>query len=176
MNPTNIHLKFGSKMMNILKKGVGLTNRLLFGLAGICLVLMMALACSNMVMRSLGHPIKGTFELMGFFGAMVAALSLVGTQASGGHIVITIFQKRFPKPVRIVLDMVTSVLSLVFFGLMAWQTWVLALGIREFEELSETLQIIYYPFILVVCLGVVALVVQIVLGTLILCTGNGEKS
>ena len=162
--------------MDILKKGVDGINRGLFWLAGICLMLMMGLACSNMIMRSLGEPIKGTFELMGFLGAMVAALALAGTQAGGGHIVITIFQKRFPKRVRAVLDMFTSLLNLAFFGLMAWQTWVLALGIREFEELSETLQIVYYPFIIIVCLGVTALVVQIVLETLVLCVGDGEKS
>jgi TRAP-type C4-dicarboxylate transport system permease small subunit len=162
--------------MDILKKGIDRVNLGLFWLAGMCLMLMMGLACSNMIMRSLGHPLKGTFELMGFFGAMVAALALAGTQAGGGHIVITIFQKHFPKGVRAFLDMFTSLLSLIFFGLMAWQTWVLALGIREFEELSETLQIIYYPFIIIVCLGVTALVVQIILETLMLCMGNGEKS
>lgn len=162
--------------MENIHKGIRLANNGLLWLAGICLILMMGLACSNMVMRSLGYPVKGTFELMGFLGAMVASLSLAGTQASGGHIVITIFQRHLPKVMRKVLDILTSFLSLFFFGLMAWQIWELALSIREFEELSETLQIIYYPFIFVVCLGVTALVVQIVLETVILCAGKGETS
>ena len=163
-------------IMDTLKQWIDRSNRSLFCLAGLCLMLMMGLACSNMVMRSLGYPVKGTFELMGFLGAMTAALALPGTQSAGGHIIITIFQRRFPRKVRRVLDVVTSLICLGFFGLTAWQTWVLAFGIREFEELSETLQIVYYPFILVVCLGVSALVLQILLETLMLSIAGEEHS
>ncbi len=162
--------------MEFLRKWIRRANSGLFCLAGICLMLMMALACSNVVMRFFGHPIKGTFELMGFLGAMAAALALAGTQAGGGHIVITLFQRHFPRKMRRMLDILTSCINLFFFGLMAWQTFELALGIREFEELSETLQIVYYPFILVVCLGVGALVVQIVLETMMLAGGRGDES
>ncbi len=160
--------------MHTVKKIIQMANNTLFCLAGLCLMGMVALACSNMALRFFGHPIKGTFELMGFLGAMVAGLALAGTQAGKGHIVITIFQDRFPKMMRAVLDLLTSMLCLAFFGLVAWQTWDLAFSIREFEEVSETLQIIYYPFVFVVFLGVAALVVQILMETILLFQNRGE--
>jgi TRAP-type C4-dicarboxylate transport system permease small subunit len=163
--------------MQRVQKYIDLTNRLLFCLAGVCLLGMVALACSNMVLRFFGQPVKGTFELMGFLGAMTAGLALAGTQAGKGHIVITIFQDRFPGRLRKILDMTTSFVCLVFFGMVAWQTWNLAMSIREFEEVSETLHIIYYPFILLVCLGLVALVVQLLMESVALCCDtNGEEA
>ncbi len=153
---------------------IDLINRFLFCLAGLCLMGMVVLACSNMVFRFFGYPIKGTFELMGFLGAMVAGLALSGTQAGKGHIVIAIFQHRFPGWMRKILDVMTSLMCLFFFGLVAWQTWTLAFFIREFEEVSETLHIVYYPFILVVCLGIMALVVQLLMET-ILFVGSEKK-
>jgi TRAP-type C4-dicarboxylate transport system permease small subunit len=131
-----------------------------------------------MVFRFFGYPIKGTFELMGFLGAMVAGLALAGTQAGKGHIVIAIFQDRVPGWMRKILDVTTSLVCLVFFGLVAWQTWNLAFSIREFEEVSETLHIIYYPFILLVFLGLIALVVQILMETILLvcCKNEGGTS
>ncbi|WP_462323299.1 TRAP transporter small permease [Desulfoplanes sp.] len=156
-----------------MKKIIQLANNTLFCLAGLCLMGMVALACSNMVLRFCGQPIKGTFELMGFLGAMVAGLALAGTQAGKGHIVITIFQDRFPGWMRSVLDPLTSVLCLGFFALVAWQTWELALSIRGFGEVSETLQIIYYPFVLVVFIGVAALVAQISMETILLFQNKG---
>ncbi|WP_176724281.1 TRAP transporter small permease [Desulfoplanes formicivorans] len=149
-------------------------NTTLLCLAGLCLMGMVFLACSNMVLRFFGHPVKGTFELMGFLGAMVGALALSGTQAGKGHIVISMFQDRFPARMRLGLDVLTSLICLAFFGLVAWQTWDLALSIREFEEVSETLQIIYYPFVLVVCLGVIALVLQIFV-ELVLLVGDRSR-
>jgi TRAP-type C4-dicarboxylate transport system permease small subunit len=108
---------------------------------------------------------------------MTAGLALAGTQAGKGHIVITIFQDRFPGRLRKILDMTTSFVCLMFFGMVAWQTWNLAMSIREFEEVSETLHIIYYPFILLVCLGLVALVVQLLMESVALCCDtNGEEA
>jgi len=157
-----------TSMMHMVKTMVQWTNNILSCLAGLCLMGMVFLACSNMVLRFFGHPVKGTFELMGFLGAMVAALALAPTQAGKGHIVISMLQDRFPAWMRFGLDVVTSMICLVFFGLVAWQTWDLAWSLREFEEVSETLHIIYYPFVLVVFLGVGALVMQILLELMLL--------
>jgi TRAP-type C4-dicarboxylate transport system permease small subunit len=164
-----------ARRMQGVKTMVQRINGLLSCLAGLCLMGMVVLACSNMVLRFFGHPVKGTFELMGFLGAMVAALALAGTQAAKGHIVISIFQDRFPSRMRRGLDMLTSLVCLIFFGLVAWQTWDLAWSLRAFEEVSETLHIIYYPFVLVVFLGVLALVLQIFLELILLVTGGKEE-
>ena len=67
-------------MIDTLDRFSELVARLLTGLAGIFLVAMMGLACANMVLRAVWVPVQGTFELMGFMAAVVAAFSLATAQ------------------------------------------------------------------------------------------------
>ena len=61
-------------------------NRLLMIIAGIFLLGMIALTCANILLRLFWFPVRGTFELMGFFGAIVTAFALGYTQVNKGHI------------------------------------------------------------------------------------------
>ena len=53
--------------------------------AGICLAAMILITCGNIFLRLVWIPIKGTYELMGFFGAIVTAFSLGYTQMKKAH-------------------------------------------------------------------------------------------
>ena len=138
-------------------------NKVLVGIAGTTLVLMVALACANVALRSLGYPIKGTFELMGFFGAIIAAFALGITQINRGHIAVDVVINLFPKRIKRVLAGIGSLVAMLFFILAAWQTMRWGTTLWRVHELSETLRIIYFPFVYAVSLGcsVIALVLLI---------------
>jgi len=140
-----------------------LLNRVLVGIAGTALVLMVALACANVALRSLGYPIKGTFELMGFFGAIVAAFALGITQINRGHIAVDVVINLFPGSIRRILAGIGSLVAMVFFILAAYQTARWGTTLWRVHELSETLRIIYFPFVYALSLGcsVMALVLLI---------------
>ncbi len=131
--------------------------RALMALAGAALVGMAILACANMVLRAFGAPIKGSYELMGFVGALAIAFGLAQTQMTRGHIALTILAGKFPRRVERGVDFVVNLCCAAFFGLAAWRTADWALGLAESGELSETLRIPYHPFPLALALGVGAM-------------------
>ncbi len=128
-------------------------NKLLMAMAGVLLVLMMLLACSNMVTRAFWVPIKGSYELMGFFGATAIAFSLGYTQLLKDHLSLTIISDHFsPTAIRII-DIFTSLICCIFFVLVSWKTASWAVRLIQSGELSETLRIAYYPFVFAVSFG-----------------------
>ena len=73
------------------------TNRLLVFCGGLFLVGMIVLTCANITSRAVWEPILGTFELMGYFGAVVTASALAYTQLNRGHIAVNVLIHRFSK-------------------------------------------------------------------------------
>ena len=65
-------------------------NRLLVFVGGVFLVGMIVLTCGNIVSRMVWMPIRGTFELMGYAGAVVTAFALAHTQLKKGHICVDV--------------------------------------------------------------------------------------
>ncbi|MBI9081250.1 MAG: TRAP transporter small permease [Pseudodesulfovibrio sp.] len=153
-------------MIDTLEKISDLLAKLLTGLAGFFLVAMMLLACTNMVLRAVWVPVQGTFELMGFMGAMVAAFSLASAQRQKAHIAVGILLKRFPPPVRRIADAATSAISCGFFMLAGLETWKWAAFLVQTGELSETLQIVYHPFVFAASAGCLALAFVLLIDTL----------
>ncbi|MDD3313274.1 TRAP transporter small permease [Pseudodesulfovibrio sp.] len=135
-------------------------------LAGLFLVGMMCLACTNMVLRAVWVPVNGTFEMMGFMGAVVAAFSLAAAQRRKAHIAVGLLLARFPEPVRRMADAATSLGSCAFFLLAGVETWKWARFLVDTGELSESLQIIYHPFVFATSAGCFALAFVLVVDTL----------
>lgn len=159
-------------MIDALDKLSGHATTALTWLSGFFLVAMMVLACANMVVRVFGAPIQGTFELMGFLGAVVAAFSLAFAQRQKAHIAVGILLKHFPKPVRRVADGATSLVSAVFFVFAAMETWKWASFLVQTGEVSETLQIIYYPFVFATAGGCYVLAFVLLVDTLKILTSE----
>lgn len=132
-------------------------NRTLAVLGGAVLLGMVGLTCANIVARTLWGPVPGTFELMGYMGAVCAAFALGYTQTFRGHIAVDVMINRFSPRVRYGLNLVNQFTCCGFFVLVGWQVFEKASTIRRAGELSETLHIIYYPFTYLVALGCVVL-------------------
>ena len=133
-------------------------NQTLIWIAGAALCGMVLLSCSNMLLRLLGYPVKGTYELMGFSGAVLAAFALGATQRQGGHIEVDLLDSVLPRRVNRGLRIVANLASAAFFGLICWRLIVLALSLEGSGEVSETLHLPYYPVVLAVALGFFSLI------------------
>ena len=146
--------------MNIVKlieKISGLLNKLLTLLGGIFLVGMIALTCANILSRLVWVPITGTFEMMGFFGAIVTAFALGYTQVKKGHIAVDVLVNRFSDGTKKVLSIINNTICSFFFLVAAWQIVVKATTLMKTGEVTETLQVIYYPFTYAVAFGCLVL-------------------
>jgi len=139
--------------MDFLDKISRFLNKILVWMAVVFLVAMMFLTCSNIFLRMLWLPVKGTFELMGYFGAIVTAFALGYTQIKRGHIAVTILVDSFSKRARKILTGTNNLTCMLFFALAAWQSGKYATSLLKAGEVTETLRIIYYPFTYGVALG-----------------------
>ncbi len=149
-------------------------NRLLLWIGGLFLVGMILITCANIFFRIVWVPVRGTFELMGFFGAVVAAFSLGYTQKKRGHIAVDVLINTFSARTRRALSAVNSLVCLLFFGAAAWQLIVKANTLMATGEVTETLRIIYYPFTYAVALGCLVLSLSL-LTDFLQCLWGGKE-
>ncbi len=139
--------------MRVLDRFSRSTNRLLVWIGGTFLLAMIVLTCANIFLRLVWVPVRGTFELMGFFGAIVAAFALGYTQINRGHIAVDVLVNTFSERARRVVHTINSLVCALFVALCAWQIGLKATTLWRAEEVTETLRIVYYPFIYGVALG-----------------------
>lgn len=120
---------------------------------GAFLVAMIFLTCGNIFLRQFGLPIRGTFEVMGFMGAMIFALSLGYSSEKKEHIYVSVLFHKLPLSFQRGAKLFNCFVSLIFFSLISFQLIQNGLNLKAVEELSETLRIPYYPVVLVLSLG-----------------------
>ncbi|RTZ97579.1 MAG: TRAP transporter small permease [Deltaproteobacteria bacterium] len=151
-------------------------NRLLVFIGGFFLVGMILLACANIFSRLVWVPIRGTFELMGYFGAVVTAFALGYTQLNKGHIAVDVLVNTFSKKTQRIIRMINHLLGALFFALAAWQISIKAATLMRTGEVTETLRIIYYPFTCAVALGCIVLALVLITDLLKLLMPEKEIS
>ncbi|RLC27555.1 MAG: TRAP transporter small permease [Deltaproteobacteria bacterium] len=139
--------------MEFLEKVSRLLNQGLLWIAGCLLAVMIILTCGNIFCRVVWVPIRGTFELMGYLGAVITAFALGYTQIRRGHISVDIVVLGFPKKIQGLLNGINGILCGAFFSMIGWEVAKYAGNLRSTGEVTETLRIIYYPFTYAVALG-----------------------
>jgi TRAP-type C4-dicarboxylate transport system permease small subunit len=128
-------------------------NKVLTVAGGAFLIGMILLTCANIFIRQFYIPIRGTFEIMGYAGAVVTAFALGYTQLTRGHICVDVLVNTYPPLLKRLLSLVNHWVCSAFFFAAAWQVVKKAMILKAAGELSETLRIAYYPFTLAVALG-----------------------
>jgi TRAP-type C4-dicarboxylate transport system permease small subunit len=173
---TSASRQSGGIMIQLLTTVSRYCNKILIAIGGLVLVGMIVLTCGNIFSRLVWIPIKGTFELMGFFGAVVTAFALGSTQVARGHIAVDVLVNRFSHFNRRITELINNVLCCLFFGVAAWQLVLKANTLRQYGEVTETLRIVYYPFVYAVALGCAVLaLVMLVNGIQLLLFKKGGK-
>ena len=152
--------------MDLLDKISRFLNRTLVWMAGVFLVGMVLLTCSNIFLRLVWAPVRGTFELMGFFGAIVVAFTLGYTQVKRGHVAVDILVTQFSKKTRRILDSINYSICMIFFTATAWQIARWGTTLRRTGEVTETLRIIFYPFTYGVAFGCIVLALVLLIDLL----------
>ena len=108
---------------------------------------MTSLACGNIFLRPFGQSWKGTYEIVGFLGAMVFAFALGYSQITNSHITVDIISSFYSSRTKRIIKGIGHFISMIFFGLLAWRIYLYATFIIKTGEKSDTLMIIFYPFI-----------------------------
>lgn len=128
--------------------GIGLRlSRFLYGIAGVTLVLMMLLTVADVILRILGRPITGTYEMVGFSGAVVIGFALPFTSWIRGHVYMEFLIQRLPKQVRDGMNLFTRVIGIILFVLIAYNLMIVGIDLQKSGEVSPTLRFPFYPVV-----------------------------
>lgn len=160
--------------MDLLEKISRLLNQGLLWIAGFLLAVMIILTCGNIFFRVVWVPIRGTFELMGYLGAVVTAFALGYTQMKQGHIAVDIVVLCFPKRLQRLLKGINSFLSVGLFSIIGWEIAGYATNLWRTGEVTETLRIVYFPFTYATSLGCFSLALVFLVEGLQSFSGNRE--
>jgi len=137
------------------------------GLSSAAIVFIMLLTCADVVLRFFGRPIPGTYELVGYFGAVVVAFALAYTSVERGHIAVEMFVNRLPPHPRGLVEALGSICGAALFGLLTRQSLVYARDLLDSGDVSLTLGMPTWPFVYSVGAGTAVLTVVLLLDALL---------
>ena len=124
--------------------------------AAAAVVAMMLLTCADVILRRFRHPIPGTYEIVSFLGVVAASLAMAYTTAERGHVAVDLVVQLFPKKVQRLIEIIVSLLGILLFALLSWQSLVYGMSYQKAGEVSMTLKLPLYPIIYGVALGAAA--------------------
>ncbi|MFC1580404.1 TRAP transporter small permease [Thermodesulfobacteriota bacterium] len=162
--------------METLNRISHILNQILLWIAICFLGGMVFITCANILLRLVWVPLRGTFELMGYFGAIVTAFALGYAQIGRSHIAVDILVLRFSKRTRKILHGINYLVCAIFFSAVSWQIAKYATTLLQTGEVTETLRFAYYPFTYGVALGCIALALALLVDFLKLFSGEKEEA
>lgn len=136
-------------------------NKIMDILGSCVLFFMMLLTAADVVLRYLKMPIVGTYELVSFAGALVIGCALPQTSWQRTHVTVDVLTERIKKGGQKALRVITRLMAIGFFILLAWNVFDMAKDFYKAGESTLTLAIPMYP--LAVALGICCLVECLVL-------------
>ena len=128
------------KMFGFLQK----TSKWLSVIAGTSLTLMMLLTVSDVVGRAFGHPIMGTYEVVGFMLALVIGFAMPKVSLARQHVYMD-FIDRLSKRNRALMNIFTRVLCIILFVLIGYSLFGIGNEYRISGETSPTIMLPFYP-------------------------------
>jgi TRAP-type C4-dicarboxylate transport system permease small subunit len=109
------------------------------------LTCLMLLTSVDVVLRTFGHPIIGTYELVGLGGAVVIGFAIPITSWIRGHIYVDILYQKCSKATQMGLNIATRLLSIMLFIMIGWNLFKLGYDLYTAGEVTLTRHIPFYP-------------------------------
>ena len=144
--------------MDPFDKICGFIARVLLIIGAGILSFMMFLTMTDVVLRYVFRsPIPGAYELIQFMMAVVIPFGIVFCAHDKSHVSVEVVFDHLPDKIQRILYCVVSLIVLVLFLLVAWQSVVLLEETYETGYTSAILYIPSYPFVGTIALGFAAL-------------------
>lgn len=161
-------------MMQALIPPINRLSRILNWIAVLCLLAMMALTCGDILLRLFRRPIAGTYDLVGFMGAIVAGFALAETTIQRGHVAVQVVVEKLSPKVQKICFLCTTILSIMIFSLCSWESVRYGNDILAAGEVSPTLKVPFFPILYGI--GFSTAIVSLVLLIDLILVFTGRKS
>jgi TRAP-type C4-dicarboxylate transport system permease small subunit len=138
----------------LIKKVVSATWNKLSLIAGILekfgsymLVAMVLLTSTDIMLRKLfNSPLPYSFEVTEFLLVIVAWCYIAFTTSQGRHVSVDSVTSHFKPAVRKIIILAGDIITILFFGLIAWQNVLQGLNVLQVGTTTAILHIPKYPF------------------------------
>ena len=139
--------------MRKLSRVTRLISKLLLWPAAIAVLIMMILQTVNVISRPVYQPILGVEELIGYGMLLMICFGVAYTTVVKGHVRVDLLGSKFSQKTWAIVDSITSILSIVVFALISWQSAAYALDKLSVGEYTPILKLPLSPFIFCVSFG-----------------------
>jgi TRAP-type C4-dicarboxylate transport system permease small subunit len=111
---------------------------------GAALVGMMFVTVADVVLRSFKSPITGTYELVGFLGAVAIGFSLPQTSLDKGQVLMDFLTRRLSAVPARVLGALTRAIGAGLFALIAWNLFAMGADLRRTGDETPLLHLPHF--------------------------------
>lgn len=131
-------------------------------LGSISLVGVMLVIVGNITFRLFGGVIQGSNEFIQLTQAVVVSAAIVYATVQNRHTVVDFILERFSSRTRAGLSVFTSLVGLLLWALVAFTGCQYAYEMLTSGEMSETLEIPYFPFRMIWVLAAVLICLMLI--------------
>lgn len=149
--------------MILIKKIVGAICEIAARIGMLAIFILLVLTVSDVAGRFIfNKPIAGTFEITKILFALSVFFSFPVSQYKGENLGITLLYDKFPIRVRGILDLFSSLISMVLFSIAFWQTLKYAARMKAAHSITSVLRWPMHPWIYIAAVGLLVLVIALV--------------
>jgi len=143
-------------LWNLLEK----TQRIMKGIAAVCLMGMALMTCADVILRAtINKPIFGSEEIVSIFAVLAIGFALPYAHKVDSHVGVEIVVRLLTKRTQERIRLATNSLSFLLFFLLSWQMFRYARVMQHSGELSMNLGLptYYFVYALSFCMLIVSL-------------------
>jgi TRAP-type C4-dicarboxylate transport system permease small subunit len=132
-------------MEDILSKFLKVATKVLNLIGGSALTFMMFLTVADVLMRAGGHPIIGTYEIVGLALALVIGFGIPKVSMDRGHVYMEFIVERLSPRWRAIMNTFTRILCIGLFILIGYNLFGVGNEFHTSGEVSPTLKLPFFP-------------------------------
>ena len=121
-------------------------------IAGAALIFIMLLTSFDVILRYLGIPILGSYDMVSLGGAFIIGFAIPRSSWDRVHVSVDILVERMPER-KVIFDLSTRVIALSLFTVLTWNFFKMGFSFFSTGEVTLTLELPLYPipFVLGFC-------------------------
>ncbi|MCL1921328.1 MAG: TRAP transporter small permease subunit [Kiritimatiellaeota bacterium] len=125
------------------------------------LIVMMLLTGADVLLRQLGCPLKGAYDVVRICGGVTMACALPLTTAMKGHVAIEYFFQKLSRAWRVAVDSVMRLIMIAAFALAAAGCVMQGQALLRYGEVTATIElpIFWVPWVMAAAFAVTAVIV-----------------
>ncbi|HUJ89086.1 MAG TPA: TRAP transporter small permease subunit [Syntrophorhabdales bacterium] len=113
--------------------------------AGIALTFIILLTVCDVLLRALGKPIQGAYEIVAMAGGIVIGFVTPFTSWVRGHIFMDFVIERLSLRAKSAFEIATRCVGVALFLMISWNVFKIGKNLYSVDEVTPTLELPLYP-------------------------------